>query len=302
MNISTSTSHALVLAALMTIAPNIQAQDIYLFDMERQPDGYALTNGKNLTDREGYDNQPFFTRESASILFASQRDGNNDIYEYVIETEETRQLTDTPDIPEYSPMPNLKNTHFTVVRENTVPDQTVWRVQRDTGASEWALQSREPIGYYMFNQRGEALLWIRYAYVIHLVRPGESEPIFISGHAAPSTPKLVPDTNTFSFVHRQVNGENWVKRLDPATLSITPVAPLVDAQIYYGWTMEGTLLTARGSTLMHWVPGVSTEWREVVDLASFGLRNITRLMVSPDGTKIAIVAADTKSVMSSKTD
>ena len=296
MKASTTTLCALSLAALVLIASDLRAQDIYLFDMERLTDGYALTTGKNLTDRAGYDNQPFFTRESKTILFASQRDGDNDIYEYVIETEEIRQLTDTPDIPEYSPMPNLENTHFTVVRENTVPDQTVWRVQRNTGASEWALQSREPIGYYMFNQRGEALLWIRYAYVIHLVRPGESEPIFISGHAAPSTPKLVPDTNTFSFVHRQVNGENWVKRLDPATLSITPVAPLVDAQIYYGWKLEGTLLTARGTTLLHWAPGISTEWREVVDLASFGLRNITRLMVSPDGKKIAIVADDASPV------
>ena len=296
MNISTSTSHALFLAALMSIAPNIQAQDIFLFDMERLTDGYALTNGKNLTDRAGYDNQPFFTRESKTILFASQRDDDNDIYEYVIETEEIRQLTDTPDIPEYSPMPNLENTHFTVVRENTVPDQTVWRVQRDTGASEWALHSREPIGYYMFNQRGEALLWIRYAYVIHLVRPEESDPIFISGHAAPSSPKLVPGTNTFSFVHRQVNGENWVKSLDPTTLSVTPVAPLVDAQIYYGWTMERTLLTARGQTLLHWVPGTSTEWREIIDLAPFGLRNITRLMISPDGKKIAIVADDASPV------
>jgi WD40-like Beta Propeller Repeat len=298
MNISTTTSHALFLAALMSIAPALQAQDIFLFDMERQTDGYALTNGKNLTHREGYDNQPFFTRDSRTILFASQRDGDNDIYEYVINTEEIRQLTDTPEIPEYSPMPNAENTHFTVVRENTAPDQTVWRVERDTGASEWALESREPIGYYMFNQRGEALLWLRYAYMLELFRPGQGEPIFITGHAAPSTPKLVPGTNAFSFVHRQVNGENWVKTLDPTTLSITPVAPLVEAQIYYGWTKQGTLLTARGSTLLHWAPGVSAEWREVVDLASFGLRNITRLKVSPDGTKIAIVADDTKPAVS----
>ena len=295
MKVSTKMSRALLIAALVLVASNLTAQDIYLFDLARQTDGYALTNGKNLTDREGYDNQPFFTRDSKSILFASQRDGDNDIYEYVIETEEIRQLTDTPDIPEYSPMPNAENTHFTVVRENTVPDQTVWRVQRDTGTSEWALQSREPVGYYMFNQRGEALLWIRYAYVVQLVRPGESKSVFISGHAAPSTPKLVPDTNTFSFVHRQVNGENWVKSLDPTTLSVTPVAPLVGAQIYYGWTMEGTLLTARGQTLLHWVPGSSTEWREIIDLAPFGLRNVTRLMVSPDGTKIAIVADDADS-------
>lgn len=292
MNASTTTIRALSLTALVMLAPDLRAQDIYLFDLEQHADGYTLTNGKNLTKRAGYDNQPFFAPDSTTILFASQRNGDNDIYEYVIETQEIRQLTDTPDTPEYSPMPNRENTHFTVVRENTVPDQTVWRVRRDSGASEWALHSREPVGYYMFNKRGEALVWIRYAYSVQLVRPKQGESIFISGHAAPSTPKLVPGTTTFSFVHRQMNGETWIKRLDPVTLSVTPVAPLVDAQIYYGWTMEGTLFTARGSTLLHWVPGVSSEWREVVDLSPYGLRDITRLMVSPDGSMIAIVAAD----------
>ncbi len=225
MRLSTMMSRALLIAVLVLVASNLPAQDIYLFDMERQADGYALTNGKNVTDREGYDNQPFFTPDGTTFLFASQRNGDNDIYEYVIATERTRRLTDTPEIPEYSPMPNAENTHFTVVCENTVPDQTVWRVERDTSASEWALESREPIGYYMFNQRGEALLWLRYAYMLELFRPGQGEPVFVTGHAAPSTPKLVPGTNTFSFVHRQVNGENWVKTLDTATLSITPSRP-----------------------------------------------------------------------------
>lgn len=292
MNVSTVMMRALFLAALVMFAPSLRAQDIYLFDLERHAGGFSLTNGKNLTEREGYDNQPFFTPDGKTILFASKRNGENDIYEYVIETEEIGQLTDTPGIPEYSPMPNRENSHFTVVRENTVPDQTVWRVGRDTGASEWALHSREPVGYYRFNHRGDALLWIRYAYAVQLVRPGKGESIFISGHAAPSTPKLVPGTETFSFVHQQVNGETWIKRLDPVTLSVTPVAPLVDAQIFYGWTMEGTLLTTRDSTLLHWVPGVSTEWQEVFDLSQYGLRDVTRLRVSPDGSMIAIVAAD----------
>ena len=292
MNVSPTMPRVLLIAVLVLVASNLPAQDIYFFDLEHETDGYALTNGKNVTHRQGYDNQPFFTPDGTTFLFASQRDGGNDVFEYVIATEEIRQLTDTPNIPEYSPMPNADNTHFTVVRENTVPDQTVWLVERDTGASEWALESREPIGYYMFNQRGEALLWLRYAYMLKLYRPGQTAPIFITGHAAPSTPKLLPDLNTFSFVHRQVNGENWIKTLDPTTLSITPVAPLVDAQIYYGWTKEETLLTARGSTLLNWIPGVSTKWREIIDLEEFGLRNITRLMVSPDGTKIAIVADD----------
>ena len=99
MNVSTKMSRALLIAVLVLVASNLPAQDIYLFDLESQTDGYALTNGKNVTHREGYDNQPFFTPDGTTFLFASQRDDGNDVFEYVIATEEIRQLTDTPKIP-----------------------------------------------------------------------------------------------------------------------------------------------------------------------------------------------------------
>ena len=283
---------ALVLLAALPIAASTRAQDIFLFDSKRDGGGYTLEGGVNVTKRAGYDNQPTFTPDSRSFLYASQRSDLTDVYEYDLETRETREITDTPEMPEYSPMPNADNTHFTVVRENTSPDQTVWRVDRKTGASEWALTSREPIGYYMFNSRGEALVWIRYAFAIHLARPSRNESVFVTGHAAPSAPQLVPGTDQFTFVHRQVNGESWIKKLDPDDRSVTPVAPLLGEQIYYGWTTDGILLTARDSTLYQWTPGESHEWAEVADLSPFGLRGITRLAVSPDGTKIAIVAED----------
>jgi hypothetical protein len=38
-------------------------------------------------------------------------------------------------------------------------------------------------------------------------------------------------------------------------------------------------------------PGDEAGWQVVVDLASHGIRGITRLAVSPDGTKLAVVGA-----------
>lgn len=278
--------------AFVTLGAVADAQDIFVFDLHREEGGYVLENGRNVTSRAGYDNQPFFNADSQSFLYNSMRTPLGDVYEHDLKTGETRQVTDTPDVPEFSPMPDAEEGKITVVRENTSPDQTVWRVDRKSGESEWALSSREPIGYYRFNRRGDALVWVRYAFTMHLFRRGVEGSTFIIGHAAPSTPKLVPGSESFSFVHRQVNGASWIKRLDPTDLSITPVAPTLGGQVYYAWTPEGVLLSADGSVLHQWTPGESETWSEVVDLASSGVRGITRLRVSPDGTKIAIVAED----------
>jgi len=278
--------------AFLTLGAAADAQDIFVFDLHRDTGRYVLENGRNVTERAGYDNQPFFNADSQSFLYNSMRTPLGDVYEYDLKTGETRQVTDTPDVPEFSPMPDAEEGKITVVRENTSPDQTVWRVDRMSGESEWALSSREPIGYYRFNRRGDALVWVRYAFTMHLFRRGVEGSTFIMGHAAPSTPKLIPGTESFSFVHRQVNGQSWIKRLDPADLSITPVAPTLRGQIYYAWTPDGVLLSADGSVLHQWTPGESLAWSEIVDLADSGLRGITRMRVSPDGTKIAIVAED----------
>ena len=284
--------HAAALLAILSFAATARSQDIYLFELRRTDTGYRVENGRNVTRRAGYDNQPFFSADSRSFVYTSVRAELGDVYEYDLETGETRHVIDTPEVPEYSPMPGSDGATLTVVRENTVPDQTVWRVDRASGTSEWALSSREPIGYYRFNERGEALLWVRYAFTVQLYRPGRAGTTFVSGHAAPSTPMLVPGGHSFSFVHHQVNGEAWIKRVDPDDLSVTPVAPILEGQIHYAWTRASELLAGRGSTLYHWAPGRSTEWTEVIDLASLGVDDITRLIVSPDDTKIAIVAAD----------
>lgn len=267
------------------------AQDIYLADLEQSAEGIQLGVPVNITAREGYDNQPSFSPGGKTILFTSLREDETDIFEYRIETGEVTQLTDTPDMPEYSPIPGADDTDFTVVRDNTVPNQSVWRIARAGGVSEWALTSQEPVGYYAFNDRGDVLAWLRYGFVIQLMIPDKNESRFVTGNAAPSAPKIVPGSDRFSFVHRQANGETWIKVLDPADLSVRPVAPLPGEQIEYAWTMNGGLLAVIDDVLSAWPVG-STEWTPVADLAGLGLANAYRLMVSPDGTRLAIVADD----------
>jgi hypothetical protein len=53
---------------------------------------------------------------------------------------------------------------------------------------------------------------------------------------------------------------------------------------------DGSALIAVNSILYQWHTGDSA-WAVVANLAAFGLREVTRLAVSPKGDRIAIVAA-----------
>ena len=53
---------------------------------------------------------------------------------------------------------------------------------------------------------------------------------------------------------------------------------------------DGSALVAVNSSLYQWREKTST-WTAVANLEAFGLRDVTRLAVSPKGDRIAIVAS-----------
>jgi hypothetical protein len=72
------------------------------------------------------------------------------------------------------------------------------------------------------------------------------------------------------------------------------VEPLVRPPVgaidpYLAWTPDGTLLVAVNSILYRWRAG-EAGWTPVANLGAFGLREVSRLSVSPKGDRIAIVA------------
>src|SRR5262245_45036544 len=111
---------------IASIIPMIaQSQEIFLFDLKVNKDGkYELSNGKNITNHKGYDNQPSFHPLRPEILYASAMDTTNvDIKMYNFQTGTTTQFTSTPE-NEFSPTvtPDLKFVSCVVQRKNLAQD------------------------------------------------------------------------------------------------------------------------------------------------------------------------------------
>jgi hypothetical protein len=148
---------------------------------------------------------------------------------------------------------------------------------------------REPVGYYSWNREtGYILFWSRYGFSMRLTHETKELSHYVSGNAIPSTPYVIPDTNNFSFVHQQANGEVWIKELNPETRAIRPLTVLTSSNRNYCWTPNGSILNCDGSELKSWSEE-SGDWKVVANLDDFGMRSVTRVAVSPDGKRLAVV-------------
>ena len=52
--------------------------EIHVFDIVKKEESYILKNGKNISNNNGYDSQPFFY-ENDKVLFTSEKNGQTEI-------------------------------------------------------------------------------------------------------------------------------------------------------------------------------------------------------------------------------
>ncbi len=266
--------------------------DIFLFDLKNEADSFQLSNVRNITNRPGYDNQPWFTADSQSIVYtANGKPDRTDVFEYFVDSQETKQVTDTPN-QEYSPQSSPDNQSISFVTDGETANQSVWIADRATGNETWLLENqgqREPVGYYSWNRKTDHILyWSRYGFAVQLVKRDGSMAHYVTGNAPPSTPHIIPGTDLFSFLHRQDNGQIWLKELNPETLAVRPLTAISGSNNNYCWTPRKQVLMIIDDKLNLWSEA-DGDWKEVAQLESFGIQNGTRLMVSPDGKKLAVV-------------
>jgi len=128
-----------------------------------------------------------------------------------------------------------------------------------------------------------------------LVHESKKESHYISGNAVPSSPYVIPGTKLFSFVHQQGNGEVWIKELNPATRSIRPLTRVAgSSNRNYGWTPDRSIVMCESGKLHRWNADTEGGWKEVADLAEFGIKGATRVAVSRDGKHLAVVGLPDK--------
>jgi hypothetical protein len=288
--------------------------EIYLAPMKTANGAIEIGTPVNITNSPGYDNQPFFTPNGASVLFTSIRGGagsstgrggaaQTDIYRYDIASKQTTRVTSTPE-SEYSPTVMPDGKRISVIRVEADGTQRLWSVSPDGAkpGDEVVLKDVKPVGYHAW--AGDRTL------ALFILGSGQGQPATLQvADTRTGTAKVVgtdigrslqripgrQGPPLVSFVQREHHGDMIhlvVKALNPATGEASTLTPAVEgaAEADLAWTPDGTLLMAKEGVLYGWKQGQSG-WKEVASLERLSLRGVTRLAVSPKGDYIACVGS-----------
>jgi dipeptidyl aminopeptidase/acylaminoacyl peptidase len=286
---------ALAMALQTATAP--PDTEIYLAPLSMPGGQFTLGPPVNITANPGYDNQPSFAPDGRSLLFTSIRGGTQtDIYRYDITAGRVTRVTNTPE-SEYSPTVTPDGAHISVIRVEAGGTQRLWRFTIDGVQPELVLADVKPVGYHAWADDHTLALFVL----------GQPATLQIADTRTGKADSLVPGINrsiqripggrTISFVQRMPSGEQGgtptlkISELDPTSRRVTPLVNAVAGakEADCAWTPDGMLLMADKDVLYGWRRG-GADWRRLADLSALGLHGVSRLAVSPDGQRIALVA------------
>ncbi|TCO76997.1 hypothetical protein [Chromatocurvus halotolerans] len=261
-----------------------QGTDVWLLDLVREDDALRAVEPRNLTNRPGYDNQPFFT-PAGDLLFVQMEGARTDLWRWSPDTETSTRLTATPEQSEFSPTPIPGSAGgISYIRSPTDTSGRLWQMPQEGAAAEVVFPDIGPVGYHAWFDADNVALWL-------LQEPSALQLVGVDTKAARTlatgvgrSPQSVPNRRAVSFT-RETDDGRAVELYDLDLERTEVVVLLPEAGDFHAWTPDGVLLASAGSRVVAWRDGA---WQEVVDLAHLGLA-LTRLAVSPDGTHLALV-------------
>ncbi len=267
----------------------LSAQDnteIFLFDLTNNNSKIELKNGKNISNNEGYDNQPSFMSERY-ILFSSTRNGQTDIAKYDTRYDSKTWLNFTEG-GEYTPLKIPNKSEISAVRLDKDGTQRLYSYNRSNGEST-ELIADLVVAYYT---------WFDEHTVVSAVIEGEQLNLYTSNISEGTNRKYatnvgrsfhkIPGSNLVSFISKENENQWQIKSLNPETGATKVIANTIEGVEDICWLDSKTLLSGKDNILYKLRLQRDNNWKTVANLDVNGITKITRLAVNAEGTKLLI--------------
>jgi len=279
---------ALLLAAVPAAA-QMPSTDVWIAELAREGGSWTVAAARNLTARDGYDNQPSFSPDGKLLYYTSARGEQTDVWAIDLASGVARARFESPE-SEYSPTVTPGGDALSVVRVEADGTQRLWRLPLDGSAASPIAPAVTGVGYHAWLDASRiAVFLLGEPITLAIVDLGDGSSRKIADEPGRALHRI-PGRDRLSWVGR--DGEGFALfAWDPASGESTRLGPApASEQRDCAWTPDGAALAAVGSKLYRMSPGADAVWIEVADLAPFGAGAISRLAVSPAGDRIAFVA------------
>jgi WD40 repeat protein len=274
------------LLCICSLAATAQpGSEIYVADLKVGKAGISISNQKNITNRPGYDNQPFFHPDKPLIYFSSfNAEGRSDIKVFHYKNNETKTFTQTPE-REYSPTVTLDKNFISCIiqRDNNAQDLGKYAI---AGGPPTTIINNLTVGYHAWlNPTTLVLFVLGEPNTLRVFDITTGKDTVVSEKIGRSLHRI-PGKNAISFVDK--SSEKWmIKQFDGKT--IEPICETLPGREDLAWTPDGKIIMSDGRQFFFYDTKEKGVWK--MFFAS-QLDSVTRIAVSANGKKIAFVVAE----------
>lgn len=288
---------ALIVSSLQCFGqPNTE---VYVFDLNLENNEVVLSNPKNISTNDGYDNQPSFLNDN-TILFASTRSDQTDIRLFDIEAGSTSSwITDTPTGSEYSPLKTPDENAVSSIRLDLDGLQRLYTYDIKNGSSKLLLENQK-VGYHVWYSKDILVTTVlvddRMDLVVNNVKDKTSRTVRKNVGRCLSK---IPNTHLVSFISKEE--ESWqIKSLDPLTGVTKSIIRTYKKSEDVCWLNDGSILTGDGKSILRIHPKQDVQWVPIQYFKEDEINNITRIAVSENSKRLAFVAEESPAIIVQK--
>jgi len=268
-------------------AAGAPSTDIWVGSLTRGEAGFAVQDLENATNRVGYDNQPSFGSDDALYFVSAGDTIQTEVMRYNFGGDPREPITRTPEASEFSPILIPGQAAFSAIHELR-GKQYLWRYAADGAEIGPIFATAEPVGYHAWADETVVAMFILGSPPTLQVGDAASGQIRVIAERPGRSIHRIPGSTDISFVRKVSDGEWWIERLDPFTGESERLVQTLPGREDYAWTPDGAILMGDDGMLHAWTS--ESGWAEVQDFTPLGLGGISRIAVSPNGARIAIVA------------
>lgn len=278
-----------ILLLIGTICIGQSNTEVYLANINTSENKVEISNFINISNDPGYDSQPSFQSDNL-ILFAGNNGGQTDIAQYHIRFKKKFWYHKGSASSQYSPQRIPESQHVLSVHLDSTGRQRLFQHHLTTAEYTEAHPELRIAYFVMYNPEvlvGSVLGEHGLDMVVANLKTKAVDTLF---NGAGRSFHKVPKAKGVSYTLLNEEGNYDVYQLDMDTFESFFVAQLPIGIQDHIWLNETSLLLGSGDKLFLYDLFGEGEWQEVADLSQHGITEITRLALSPDGKKLALVA------------
>jgi hypothetical protein len=278
----------LSLMLLLTGVANAQILDteVWAGSLDLRDGGFAAAELKNISNHRGYDNQPSFLPDGASLLFTTEASSLDETglgvhavrYDFA-----TGKSTPLPLARGFSPTPTADG-RIMLLRQGGVwlhdARGKLLRALTDTKEAGYFLRFEDDRWVLFMNDKDRRI--VLYDPVTHALET------MITG--AITAPYRVPGERAVTFVVQEKETLT-LHRLDVDEKRVTTLATIpFPTGGHHVWTPRKTIFIASGPEIREWDPRKPDAWPIVHRFSEPDLQGITRIALSPTSDRVALVS------------